>query len=873
MTATTTLEQFERFFELIFEPDDIVEIRCLRGDREHWRRYVKAREASVLVPTLSKMNDDGWNVYAGVNPRKGHGGKDVDVALARCVFVDHDDASAAMLAGLIDAKGIAAPTMVIDSGNGSHAYWRLEEPLEDLGQWATLQRGAIAALNTDATIKNPSRIMRVPGFINAKPGKPPRPASIFRYVEDEPHAIDDLGIDPLEQPHPPSQIGEFEVGDFDEPHPLVWRFLTTGETGMRNPDGSVDGRRKWTWESACDLAARNYPIDEARRLVAHSVAITGVDAGYADDALRRAYAKAAKGELTPRHQFRDEDVDWALQRMLGDEAPDTPPVAAEPGDASERPATPPPAPTARRPRVANVLTRPNPNGKGKPVRVAIPLEKVIRHVKACFGGWPRSLNGILFEYDHETEDGLPSPRGLRVLGKPDAFFAWMHERGTVHMWEGEAVDADGEPTSAVKRGELFSAVQQWTEGDHLVSAIEMIPHEPEIPGVFYVPCDLPEPTGRALRTFVNAFNAATDLDRAKIEALILTTCWGGPPGKRPAFVFTSEAGRGAGKTSSARAIGLLVGGLITMSEGEDPAVFLQRLFSDDSLNSRGVLIDNVKGRVNSGQLEAWITGPTVEGKRMYHGGVRRRNDMTWILTANTASFSRDLAERSVIIQLGEPQTGGRDFDSWVASWMRENRPQLIADIIDRLRSDPMTAISPANGDRWGLWQSEILGRIETGDAVAKSIKSARATVDADSDEAAMVETAIRAAIEDMHHDPNKTVAKFSPSTVAKLLRYSGLRSNGDSDVSCLAWLRHRMDAPCLRHRFASGRTGRGRYYRWTGENAPENSRPLAVEVVIDYLDWVTRRSGEITAEPTAEADTPANPPVEHPRGDVGGIPF
>lgn len=310
MVANTTpevgaaREQVAQFVDLVFEPDDLVEVRCLRENSRPWRRWVRAAEVVDLVPELARLNADGWNVYAGANPRsRDGGGSDADVALARCLFVDFDDCGPAGAKARIEAAGLPTPTLVLDSGNGAHAYWRLEEPLEDLETWADYQRAAIAAVGSDPTIKNPSRIMRVPGFENLKPEKDATLAQVFAYVEDEPHALEDLGLVPAApEPLAPGGGPPIEVGERSMPHPIVVRFLRYGETGdVDRATGEVDGRRRMIFLAACDLAARGWSPAEVELYVARGAARAGfVDTRYVRGAVRSAFSK-------PRDPWLHED--------------------------------------------------------------------------------------------------------------------------------------------------------------------------------------------------------------------------------------------------------------------------------------------------------------------------------------------------------------------------------------------------------------------------------------------------------------------------------------------------------------------------------------------------------------------------------------
>jgi hypothetical protein len=158
-----TAEQIQQFVPRIYASEDVVEIRCLlkgepKATRTFWRR---ARDLPGLIPELQTLNRRGLGIYAGANPRKGDGlAGDANVQTFRVLFVDFDKIEAdgtgpsEIALGRIEAAGLPAPTLVVFSGHGIHAYWRLAEPIDE-AQWRDLQQRLNQALGSDPTIKNP----------------------------------------------------------------------------------------------------------------------------------------------------------------------------------------------------------------------------------------------------------------------------------------------------------------------------------------------------------------------------------------------------------------------------------------------------------------------------------------------------------------------------------------------------------------------------------------------------------------------------------------------------------------------------------------------------------------------------------------------
>ena len=130
------------------------------------------------------LNRIGFNIYFGVNPiaphvklRNGKRPEDRDIAGAVFAFADGDDDGASK-ALLEDPTTSIIVTTGSIPGPRIHAYWELNEPMQ-FGEsasaanlsnlendWRTLQKGLISYFHSDVQVKNPSRLMRLPGFIS-----------------------------------------------------------------------------------------------------------------------------------------------------------------------------------------------------------------------------------------------------------------------------------------------------------------------------------------------------------------------------------------------------------------------------------------------------------------------------------------------------------------------------------------------------------------------------------------------------------------------------------------------------------------------------------------------------------------------------------
>ncbi len=100
--------------------------------------------------------------------------EDDDIHGCRAVFVEWDDKPIEWQVTAWQELHLPEPTAMVSSGGKSvHCYWRLAEPMAP-DEWRVLQADLIAYAGGDKNCKNPSRLMRLPGFcyIDKETGKP-----------------------------------------------------------------------------------------------------------------------------------------------------------------------------------------------------------------------------------------------------------------------------------------------------------------------------------------------------------------------------------------------------------------------------------------------------------------------------------------------------------------------------------------------------------------------------------------------------------------------------------------------------------------------------------------------------------------------------
>ena len=193
---------------------------------------------------------------------------------------------------------------------------------------------------------------------------------------------------------------------------------------------------------------------------------------------------------------------------------------------------------------------------------------------------------------------------------------------------------------------------------------------------------------------------------------------------------------------------------------------MKRLLSPDAMTKRAVLIDNLKShRFSWADLEDLITAETLSGRRLYHGEGRRPGVLTWFITVNGASLSKDMAQRVVPVKLSRPDYS----DGWereVADLLANRRWEIIGDILAALRAP---AAPLARHTRWALWESGVLARLDNPDAALAEVVRRRDAVDDDRDEADLVRDYFFAELRRRGHDPATEVIWLTSAQVHPLV--------------------------------------------------------------------------------------------------------
>jgi len=155
--------------------DDLsMELRAL-GNRSLSLRFnpEKEEEVAATLESAVQLNASGSNIHITVNPAgpftpdcKRRALKDNNIVAATASFIDADERG---IADNLPDNALVKPDVAIITGllpfTRAHFYWLLKTPVSDLERWRRFQQDLAERYGTDPAVCNPSRVMRLPGFV------------------------------------------------------------------------------------------------------------------------------------------------------------------------------------------------------------------------------------------------------------------------------------------------------------------------------------------------------------------------------------------------------------------------------------------------------------------------------------------------------------------------------------------------------------------------------------------------------------------------------------------------------------------------------------------------------------------------------------
>jgi hypothetical protein len=164
--VTTNWSEARAFIEALGRREDSCRLRGFYHSQNPKKQGDRGRKAGADAAAADEWQADGRGVYLTINP-----GGDSDKQITRCVafFVEFDDRPKEDQIAFWEQYGLPEPSIQVDTGGKSiHTYWVLDVPVEP-ERWRAIQTRLLDYVDGDRTLKNPSRVMRLPGTRHAGP--------------------------------------------------------------------------------------------------------------------------------------------------------------------------------------------------------------------------------------------------------------------------------------------------------------------------------------------------------------------------------------------------------------------------------------------------------------------------------------------------------------------------------------------------------------------------------------------------------------------------------------------------------------------------------------------------------------------------------
>lgn len=785
---TGAVKTATRFLAAIFGAEDTILLRPVEtwaeGDRRKsktdYRNTRYPRCASELTPIavlqhLKRSAANHTNLFFGVCPRFGDQGR-YDLAwqirTVRTLWADIDHLSVDEALGRVAEAGLPPPSIVVNSGNGAHLYWLLEQPyliddvgdpppvetefveapngkreprkylLED-GERIYLDRrrhqsrlspkasrlqdilaGIAQACGGDKT-KDVSRLMRVPGTLNRKDernGSEPRPTSLvscdpsLRYplATFEPFAIASPDTERASQiaamPLPRTRKVSASKADKLEDRIAASAIAPAG------------GRSEADFALVCYAIRIGMPADELWARVEQ----TGK---FAEGGRRYFNVTWENAEFDIRAAKLD-DLQGKSSRKRTPGSGQASRVEQSVGHSEDRDA------------YCEVASEDQ-------ERPTISVDAVMTPVGETMHQITDRLLATGECFSRADQLVVVAERTVRPILSTPELSGLLNQHVEFYFVDGEG--GEYRPIPPAYGNTWLNRVDQRAR----LPAIKLFTHNPvytedwrlvepgyDIGSGIYYAGESVEPQERTehLDTLLRDFCFKSPADRTNYIGVLLTALL--VPrfiGSKPAVLFNGNQPE-LGKSILAQIIAILRDGHPTETASYNPndEEFEKRLGAVVRRGVTTIVIDNAKGRgrnprIESACLERSITDPILSFRLLgQSASIRAENSHIFCITANTPDVSRDLVTRSVVINLyyeGDPARREFSIDD-PEGFAQQHRLELLGELIgmvERWKASgmPMAKVhSRFNKRGWGNIVGGILEACGEPDFLANADEAA-----------------------------------------------------------------------------------------------------------------------------------------------------
>ena len=440
------------------------------------------------------------------------------------------------------------------------------------------------------------------------------------------------------------------------------------------------------------------------------------------------------------------------------------------------------------------------------------INELIEDCHRRFIGFPRRVgDGQLFDHDRDS-------RRIEWIYRQASLFAWIQSKSKkITTWN--------KKEGCVTKEEFFEGL---TASAIRYEAISYAPDWPRRRDVYYAHEALPppDPEHRWFHGLAEFFAPASPACKTLLKAFLAAPIFYQDGIPRPCWIIDSEDGPGTGKTTLVEMVAQLYSGSpLRTSKQElrsDCKELIKRIVSSEGRNARILLVDNVTGTFSVPEFSDLVTAKSISGKPPYGRGEEvRPNNLTYVITANSANLDNDVASRSYYLAVKRPSvsaTWKRDLMGYI----EENRLRIFADLLDLLsRHEPFADIVPVS--RFPEFETMVLQAVcrdlEEYNQAAKAIIESRSESNVEEELAKQVEEAIRFRLINLKIQPDTTRAFIRSDALAKMLiGIENLSGRSVQEVRNMAKIGLLSTIDKKTWRFPANKAKRRHGIMWVGES-------------------------------------------------------
>ena len=183
------LAQTKQFTSILKKQKGDLRLRAFYPSGHPFKSSDSGRKGQPSRSVVEEWQNEGRGVYAGINDG---GDTDSEITQCRAVFCEWDDRPKEWQVDAWKDLGLPEPTIQVDTGGKSiHNYWVFAEPIS-VDDWKSLQTRLLDHADADRSLKNPSRVMRLPGTFHIDGDGNPGGLTTIIHTSDNYYTVRDL---------------------------------------------------------------------------------------------------------------------------------------------------------------------------------------------------------------------------------------------------------------------------------------------------------------------------------------------------------------------------------------------------------------------------------------------------------------------------------------------------------------------------------------------------------------------------------------------------------------------------------------------------------------------------------------------------------